>query len=114
MTDPTPDTPTPAARTGPADHLLGTYVIVRASYGRASAGWLEAINGTQVHLRAARRLYYWKAKQGHTLSAVANFGLKTGSKIPAPADVVMLDACEIIPVTEAAQARIEEFPVHAP
>lgn len=114
LTTTTPDAAAPVARTGPADHLIGSYVIVRASYGRSSAGWLEAIDGTTLRLRGARRLYFWRAKQGHTLSAVANFGLKAGSKIPAPADVIMLDAREIIPVTEAARALIEEFPVHEP
>ncbi len=113
MNDPnitTPDAPRP----GIADHLIGTYVIVRASYGRSSAGWLERIDGTAVHLLKARRLYFWKAAKGHTLSAVANFGVKAGSKLPAPADVVMLDAVEIIPVTDAARALIEEFPIHEP
>ncbi len=109
------DTETAAAPPGIAGHLIGRHVIIRATGAGVHAGILAAHDGGQtVRLTNARRLWRWSAAKGHTLSGVALHGLRDGAtkgwtKIAAPvADQVILDACEIIATTPAAQTSIEE------
>lgn len=102
---------------GIADHLIGTHVIIRATQAGVHAGILVAHDGGQVvRLTNSRRLWRWWAASGISLSGVARAGLKQDkSKIEGPvADQVILDACEIIPTTEAAQASIEGAPIYEP
>ncbi len=111
MSDPTKETP------GIADHLIGRHVIIRATGAGVHAGTLAAHDGGQiVRLTNSRRLWRWTAAKGHTLSGVAMHGLKEGwTKLPARvADLVILDACEIIVTTPEAQTSIEEWPIYEP
>lgn len=111
------DSQPPTETGGIADHLIGQYVIIRATAAGVHAGTLAAHDGKQtVRLTNSRRLWRWTAAKGHTLSGVAQFGVKEGwTKIPAVVpDLVITDACEIISTTKAAQTSIEEWPVHEP
>ncbi len=111
------DTQTNIKPGGIADHLIGQYVIIRATGAGVHAGTLAAHDGAQtVRLTNSRRLWRWTAKKGHTLSGVAMYGLKEGwTKIPAAVDdLVITDACEIIATTAEAQTSIEEWPVYEP
>lgn len=100
-----------------ADHLIGKYVIIRATAAGVHAGTLAAHDGgAVVRLTNSRRLWQWAAARGHTLSAVANFGLDH-DRCTMPAaldDLIIMDACEIIPCTAAAQTSITGCPVHEP
>lgn len=110
----TTDTP---PKPGIADHLIGSYVIVRATGAGVHAGTLAAYDGGQtVRLTNSRRLWRWTAAKGHTLSGVAQHGVKEGwTKIPAVvADLVIADACEIISTTPEAQSSIEGWPTYEP
>lgn len=98
-----------------AGGLTGRYVIVRARDAGVHAGVLEAQSGREVLLSNARRLWYWKCASGHSLNGVAVSGLGKGSKIPAAVEQIsILDACEIITVTDAARASIEGFATYEP
>ena len=91
---------------------VGHYCIVRCTQSGVWAGTPSYHNGQNVTLTNARRLYFWKAKKGHTLSAVANYGI-TESKLPAPVDIVYLtEVCELIPTTKEAQKSIVNHPPH--
>ncbi len=111
-TSTTPPGPAP----GIADHLIGKYVIIRATGAGVHAGTLAAYDGQVVRLTNSRRLWRWTAAKGHTLSAVAQFGVKEGwTKIPAVVgDLIITDACEIIATTNEAQASIEGWPIYEP
>ena len=117
MPDPTPN-PAAARPPGPgiADHLIGRHVIIRATGAGVHAGILAAHDGKMVRLTNSRRLWYWHAAKGHSLTGVALHGLKAPkSKIAGTvADQVILDACEIIVTTPEAQASIEKVPAHEP
>ena len=111
------DTETKHTSDGIADHLIGQYVIIRATGAGVHAGTLTAHDGNQtVRLTNSRRLWRWTAAKGHTLSAIATHGLKEGwTKIPdSVADLIITDACEIIVTTPEAQTSIQEWPVHEP
>lgn len=110
-------TTTPVPGTGVADHLIGKYVIIRATGAGVHAGTLAAHDGGQVvRLTNSRRLWRWTAAKGITLSSVAQYGVKEGwTKIPAVVDdLIITDACEIIATTPEAQASIEGWPVYEP
>lgn len=100
----------------PAAHLIGRFVIVRARDSGVHAGLLVSAQDRTVHLQGARRLWYWHAAHGHTLNGVAIHGLKTGkSKIAgAVAEIVILDACEIIGTTSVCEKSITSEPEYEP
>ena len=92
--------------------FIGVYCIVRCRNAGVHAGVVEQIDGQNVSLTHARRLWYWEAASGHTLSAVATHGLKGGSKLPVPVTVLLTEACEIIECSDEARLSIMGWPVH--
>lgn len=105
-----------APTTHPADHLIGQFVIVRSRDSGVHAGTLVSAQDRSVRLSASRRLWYWKAAKGHTLSGVALHGVDDSkSKIAGELrEIVILDACEIIPTNAAAGQSILGAPEHDP
>jgi hypothetical protein len=105
------ETDTPAAC---EKQLIGEYVIVRCRAAGVHGGFLVDYSGREVVLEQARRLWYWKAAKGHTLNAVAEYGINpTKSKIPvAVKKVVLPEACEIISTSVPAAKSIQEAPQH--
>lgn len=94
------------------NNLIGKYVIVRSSPSGVWAGTLTAMNGNQVEMADARRLWRWWAAEGVSLSGVAAKGLhpkKTNEcRIALPvAAVIVNDVCEVLLATEKAKASIE-------
>jgi hypothetical protein len=91
---------------------VGQYCIIRCRDAGVWAGVVVKHNGQSVMLAVARRLWSWTAAKGHTLSAVANYGIKDG-KLPAPVDEVYLtEACELIPMTKVAEESIISWKAH--
>jgi hypothetical protein len=89
--------------------MIGQYVIVRTHSAGVHAGTLKSQNGKEATLTDARRIWYWKG--AFTLNDVANKGLGEGSKIPsAVPEILLTEAIEIIPCSEAAKKSIVEFP----
>lgn len=88
------------------------YVIVRTQSAGVFAGELHEQDGQQVVLVNARRLWYWKGAA--SLSQLAVEGVKCPSECKFPCEVSrveLLQAIEILDVTEAAQKSIKEVPV---
>ena len=87
--------------------LIGEKVIVRCRDAGVHFGTLADYAGREVQLNDSRRMYYWKAKSGHTLSGCAVHGITSDSKITASVtSITLLEACEIIPCTEIASNSI--------
>jgi ferredoxin-fold anticodon binding domain-containing protein len=74
--------------------MQGKHAIIRTYSAGVHAGTVKSINGKEVVLTDARRLWYWNG--AFTLNAVAN------------------EAIEIIPTSEAAQKNLTEFKTHTP
>lgn len=88
----------------------GLYCIIRCRDAGVWAGYVKEHNCRSVVLQQGRRLYSWKAKEGITLSAVSQYGITTGSNIPAAVDIVFLeDICEIIPCTKTSAKSIIDY-----
>lgn len=91
---------------------IGLYCIVRCRDAGVWAGIVADKSGRDATLVEARRLYYWKAKKGHTLSAVAIHGISDG-KLPQPVDLVFLtETCEFIPASKESEKTIRDMGVH--
>lgn len=90
----------------PVDGLR--YCIVRCYRAGVHAGFVSVHIGTEVTLLRSRRLWRW---HGKTLSGLATEGTtdatacKYANEIP---EITVLDACEIIPCTDAGMRSIRE------
>lgn len=88
------------------------YVIVRTYSAGVFAGELVARNGREVELSNARRLWYWDGAASLSQLAVDGVSKPQNCKFPvAVPRVLLLEAIEILDVTEKARASIEGVPV---
>lgn len=87
------------------------YVVVRTNSAGAFVGYLESRTGKEVRLLRARRLWEWRGAA--SLSGIAATGVSQPNecKFPAPVDIVLTEAIEIIDATPEARASIEAVPV---
>ena len=88
------------------------YVIVRTYSAGVFAGELESRKGQEVVLLNARRLWYWSGAS--SLSQLAAEGVKRPKDCKFPCEVSrveLLQAIEILDVTDAARANIAEVPI---
>jgi hypothetical protein len=88
------------------------YVIVRTYSAGVFAGYMVSRSGKEVTLRDARRLWYWDGAA--TLSQLAMEGTVTPDKCKFPREVdsvLLLEAIEILDVTEKARLSIKSVPV---
>jgi hypothetical protein len=91
--------------------MIGKTCIVRTYSAGVFLGTVKERNGKEVLLTEARRIWYWDGAA--SLSQLANEGTKKpqNCKFPAPvAEVLLTEAIEIIPATEAAIASIAAVP----
>lgn len=92
--------------------MIGKQVIVRTYSAGVHFGELASRNGKEVVLKDARRLWYWEG--AFTLSAVAESGVAARSKLSvAVPEIVLTEAIEIIPCSEAAIANLRALKAHA-
>ncbi len=93
--------------------MIGKFVIVRCHDAGVHAGYLESYEGRECVLTDSRRLWYWKAKKGAFLSAVALYGIDDTSKIGAELPRIHLtENCEIIECSKESEDSINEQPAH--
>jgi len=89
-------------------NMIGKKVIIRTYSAGVFFGKLEEKAGNEVILSNARRMYYWKAIKGISLSACALYGVSDESKIVEPVESIWLEAIEIIPCTPKSIKTLEE------
>jgi len=88
------------------------YVIVRTTSAGVFAGYLESRSGREVVLRNARRLWYWEGAASLSQLAVDGVNRPTFCKFPTEVDrVELLQAIEILDVTEKARESIAAVPI---
>lgn len=108
--------PVEEASPAPAtQYPIGQKVIIRARDAGVHFGTLESVEGRTVRLTNSRRMWRWWSAGGEiTLSGVARHGLadRDEVRIAGPvADISILDACEIITMSDAAIASLESAEV---
>ncbi len=83
------------------------YVIVRTLSAGVFAGYLASRTGQEVEMRNARRLYYWSGAATLSQASQDGFSKPNDCKFPCEVPVVtLLQAIEILPCTQKAQASI--------
>ena len=87
--------------------MIGKTCVVRTYSAGAFIGLVKSRDGKEVVLENARRLWYWDGAA--SLSQLANEGVSKpkNCKFPAPVpEILLTEAIEIIPATEAAVESI--------
>lgn len=88
------------------------YVICRTYSAGAFAGYLVSRKGQEVFLKDARRLWYWKGAASLSQLAIDGVSRPLECKFPeAVPRAELLQAIEILDVTEKARKCIEGVPV---
>ena len=88
------------------------YVIVRTYSAGVFAGLLESRSGREVVLTQARRLWYWAGAASLSQLAMSGTTKPSECKFPIAVDrIELLEAIEILDVTNVAQSSIEAVPV---
>ena len=83
------------------------YVIVRTFSAGVFAGYLKRRDGQEVELINARRLWYWEGAASLSQLSIDGVSAPDECKFPAPVpSVTLLQAIEILPVTDKAQQSI--------
>lgn len=91
--------------------MIGKDVIVRTYSAGVHFGTLASRDGKEVTLHNARRIWYWEG--AFTLSAIAQNGVAEASKLSvAVPEILLTEAIEIIPCTEAASANLRALKAH--
>jgi hypothetical protein len=86
--------------------------MVRTYSAGVFLGTLKERNGIEVTLTDARRMWYWDGAASLSQLATTGTSKPNNCKFPAPvAEVLLTEAIEIIPATEAAIASIAAVPV---
>ena len=87
---------------------IGKYVIVRGDRSGVFAGNLAARDGREVQLTDCRRIWRWEGASSISQLSIDGTSKPMNCKFPAPvAEITILDAIEIIPCTEKAEASIK-------
>lgn len=87
------------------------YVIVRTYSAGVFAGYLVSRKGQEVVLKNARRLWYWKGAASLSQLAIDGTSCVSECKFPAEvSQVELLQAIEILSVTDKAKASIASVP----
>lgn len=88
------------------------YVIVRTYSAGVFAGELESRTGQEVVLRNARRIWYWMGAASLSQLAMEGTSRPDKCKFPIAVDrVELLQAIEILDVTDVARVSIEGVPI---
>lgn len=90
-----------------AHPMLGKRCLVRTYSAGVHIGDVVLVDGMEVQLKNALRLWKWEGG-GLSLSAVANNGIK-GGRLNKTGDVYLTNAIEFIPTTTIAEKSFEKF-----
>lgn len=93
-------------------NLIGLTCMVRTYSAGVFLGEVASKDGKEVHLKNARRMWYWDGAASLSQLATEGTSAPKNCKFPAPVpDVLLTEAIEIIPASEAAIASIAAVPV---
>ena len=88
------------------------YKIVRTYSAGVFAGYVESRNGKEVVLRDARRIWKWEGAASLSQLAQEGTSKPEDCKFPCEVDKIeVLEAIEILDVTEKAKKSIDSVPV---
>lgn len=90
-----------------SNEFIGRHVIVRTYSAGVFAGTLKSMDGKQVIVTDARRLWYWDGAASLSQLAVEGVSKPKNCKFPVSVPSVLLtEVIEIIPTTDVARESI--------
>src|SRR5271157_5790862 len=87
--------------------MIGRRCLVRTYSAGVHIGDVAAVNGMEVHLTNALRLWRWTGG-GLSLSAIATNGVK-GGRLNRTPEVYLTNMIEMIPTTQVAEESFVKF-----
>lgn len=91
--------------------MIGRYCMVRTYSAGVFAGTVQSRDGEEITLTDARRIWYWKGAASLSQLATDGPSRPNECRFPAPVPEVLLrGVIEIIPIADAAAARIAKVP----
>lgn len=87
--------------------MLGKRCLIRTYSAGVHIGDVVAVEGMEVQLKNALRLWKWEGG-GLSLSAIANNGIK-GGRLNKTGEVYLTNVIEFIPTTTVAEKSFEKF-----
>ena len=94
--------------------LCENYYIVRTYSAGVFAGEIVSRRGKEVTMENARRLWFWDGAASLSQLAMEGVSKPENCKFPCEVtEVVLTEAIELLPCTEAAQKSIKGVPVWA-
>ena len=91
--------------------LIGKICMVRTYSAGVFLGEVASKDGKEVHLKNARRMWYWDGAASLSQLATDGTSKPKSCKFPAAvSDVLLTEVIEIIPASEAAIASIAAVP----
>lgn len=97
---------TPASKSIAKHPFIGKYCVVRTYSAGVHLGTVKSVDGSQVILDDARRLWKWEG--AFTLHEVSQTGVAKTSRIAAEVPTISLsDMVELIPTSEKARKTFE-------
>jgi hypothetical protein len=87
--------------------MLGRRCLIRTYSAGVHIGDVKAINGMEVQLENALRLWKWEGG-GLSLSVVANDGIK-GGRLNKTGEIYLTNVIEFIPTTQEAEESYVKF-----
>jgi hypothetical protein len=97
----------PQTQSASSHPMLGRRCLIRTYSAGVHIGDVMRVDGMEVHLKNALRLWKWEGG-GLSLSAVANNGIK-GGRLNETGEVYLTNAIEIIPTTPDAEKTYAKF-----
>lgn len=91
--------------------MIGKTVLVRTYSAGVHFGTLKSREGKEVVLTDSKRVWYWSGAASLSQLAVAGTSNPKACKIPnAVPEILLTEAIEIIPMTEAAIESLNQVP----
>ena len=88
------------------------YCIVRTFSAGVFAGYIESINGQEVVIRQARRIWHWEGATSLSQLAMSGTSKPNACKFPEEVNrLIVTQAIEILECTETARKSIQEVNV---
>jgi hypothetical protein len=83
------------------------YRIVRTSSAGVFAGYITDMNGQNIKMTEARRIWYWSGAASLSQLAIDGTNNPKECKFPEPVNVELFEVIEILEVTEKAKKSIQ-------
>lgn len=91
------------------ENFLKQVVLVRSVNAGVYYGTLEEVEGSTVRMSNVRNIYRWDGAA--CLAQMANEGILGGQISQPVSEMIIMEVCQIMPLTEIAKISLEKQPI---